>query len=65
MKVLVGGGTGFIGAALVRKLRRAKDAARVITRDPVKAAFELGQEVDAVAPGADPKTLARAAPTPS
>jgi uncharacterized protein len=57
MKVLVGGGTGFIGSALVRKLASRKDSARVITRDASKAAFELGQDVDCVAPGADAATL--------
>jgi uncharacterized protein (TIGR01777 family) len=57
MKVLVSGGTGFIGRALMRRLRARKDSVRVITRDPVKAAFELGQDVDCVSLAADPKTL--------
>jgi uncharacterized protein len=57
MKVLVGGGTGFIGGALVRKLALRKDPVQVITRDPAKAAFELGQDVTCVAPGAEAAAL--------
>jgi uncharacterized protein len=57
MKVLVAGGTGFIGSRLVSRLRAQKDTVRVVTRDPVKAAFELGQDVDAVSLSADPQTL--------
>jgi len=57
MKIAVTGATGFIGSALVSRLRSRKDSVRVITRDPAKATFELGQEVDWVLPSADPQAL--------
>src|SRR5262245_4439884 len=57
MKILVSGGTGFIGSALVSKLKARKDSVRVITRDAANAAFVLGQDVETVPPNVDPKTL--------
>jgi uncharacterized protein (TIGR01777 family) len=57
MKVVVGGATGFIGSALVSRMRARKDSVRVITRDPVTAVLELGQETEWVRADADPKAL--------
>lgn len=56
MKVAVTGATGFIGTALVKKLRERGDAVTVLTRDPERAKQTLG-DVTAVkaeleAPGA-------------
>jgi uncharacterized protein (TIGR01777 family) len=57
MKIAVGGGTGFIGSALVSRLRARKDSVRVITRDAASATSALGQEVDWVTPAADPQAV--------
>ena len=57
MRVLVSGGTGFIGSALMARLRSRKDQGRVITRDLAHATSVLGQEIDWVAPDADPKAM--------
>jgi uncharacterized protein (TIGR01777 family) len=57
MKVLVSGGTGFIGSSVVSRLKARKDSVRVITRDPVRAAAVLGQDADTVAMDAEPKAL--------
>jgi uncharacterized protein (TIGR01777 family) len=57
MKVLIGGGTGFIGSRLVSRLKARKDSVRVIARDPVHAAFVLGQDAETVPIGADATTL--------
>ena len=57
-RVLVAGGTGFIGRALVERLLDAGHAVTVLTRDPARAAGPLGGRVacvrsaDALAPGA-------------
>ena len=40
--VLVSGGTGFIGQALVAQMLEAGHAVTVLTRDPLRAAFSFG-----------------------
>lgn len=47
MRVLVTGGTGFLGRALVRELHRRDDKVTVLTRDPKSARDELPREVRA------------------
>ena len=46
MKFLLTGATGFVGPAVVRRLRERKDTFRVVTRDPVSAAQALGQGLE-------------------
>lgn len=45
MRILITGGTGFIGRALVMRLLRRGDALTVLSRDPPKAAALLGDRV--------------------
>ncbi len=47
MRVLVTGGTGFLGRALVRELHRRDDKVTVLTRDPNAARHELPRDVRA------------------
>jgi dihydroflavonol-4-reductase len=56
--VLVTGGTGLVGGAIVRALVQRGHAVRVLARDPVRAAALLGSNVDIV-PGTlqDPESL--------
>jgi uncharacterized protein (TIGR01777 family) len=46
MKFLLTGATGFVGPAVVRRIRERKDSFRVVTRNPVAAAQALGQDLD-------------------
>ncbi|GAL08115.1 cell division inhibitor [Photobacterium aphoticum] len=46
MKILVTGGTGFIGAALIHQLR--DHDITVLSRDPAKASLSLGEPVKAI-----------------
>lgn len=46
MKILVTGGTGFIGAALIHQLR--DHDITVLSRDPAKASLSLGEQVKAI-----------------
>ncbi|WP_028587245.1 TIGR01777 family oxidoreductase [Desulfocurvus vexinensis] len=60
MRVVVTGGTGFIGRTLVGALVARGDAVGVPTRDPARARALLGPAVAAVAwNGRDPEPLAR------
>jgi uncharacterized protein (TIGR01777 family) len=49
LKLLVAGGTGFIGAGLVRGLLASGHEATVITRDPVRCALRFGGAVRGIA----------------
>ena len=51
MKILVSGGTGFIGRSLVPVLIRGGHEVRVTTRDVDRARAQLGPEVELVHPG--------------
>lgn len=48
MRVIVAGGTGFIGAALVRTLLERGDSVGVLARNPRDVSSTFGQDVDAV-----------------
>jgi uncharacterized protein (TIGR01777 family) len=47
LAILVTGATGFVGSALVRQLLRAGHSVTVLTRDPLRAAFQFEGKVRA------------------
>jgi len=60
MKTLVTGATGFIGQALVARLRRDGHVVAAWARDPARARELLGAEVQVRSPADGPGALARA-----
>src|SRR5947209_8793671 len=48
MRIVIAGGTGFIGTPLVRALRQRGDDVIALTRSPRHALQELGADVEAV-----------------
>ena len=61
MKVLVTGGTGFVGTHLVNRLRQRGHAVAVLARDPEKTRNRYNRPVEAVAGDVlDPASLAAA-----
>ena len=59
--ILITGGSGSIGQALVRELRSSGLRARVVSRDPDKARARLGDDVEVVRGDFDdPSAMARA-----
>ena len=62
MKVLVTGGTGFVGPAVVRAVLAAGQDVRILEREPGRAAAAGLTEVEAVTGDmTDPDSLRRAA----
>lgn len=47
-RVLISGGTGFIGSAVIRELRQAGHAITLLTRRPVSAAVQFGGRVRSI-----------------
>lgn len=48
LAILVTGATGFVGRALVRRLINAGHAVTILTRDPLRAAFQFEGQVRAI-----------------
>ncbi len=48
LSILVTGATGFVGSALVRRLLKAGHSVTVLTRDPLRAAFQFEGKVRAI-----------------
>jgi len=59
MRIVIAGATGFVGAALCRRLREGGHIVVALTRSPERARARLGDEVETLAwPDGDPAALA-------
>lgn len=60
MRILVTGATGFVGRALTLRLLRDGHRVVALSRDPARAAFSMGPEVELLATGCSDRELAEA-----